>query len=171
MSEFDGVLDLSGADTSGGQYEAAPSGTYTCSVDEIEVKFTGENSPNLPPHTPYLNVWWRVPQDAEDRKGVRVANKVFFHKLFIPPKDYDAEKAAKMKGSLVNFLKAVGYSDEQVNSKKFNLNAELENIIGSEADVIVKKFHNDYTDADDNSVQGVKPVGSGSSQARAGSVL
>jgi hypothetical protein len=169
MAEFDGLLDLTGADTSAGQFEAAPSGTYSCSVDDIEIKYV-QNDGALPAGTPYLNVRWRVSDEEDDRKGVKVANKCFFQKLFIPPKEHDPQAAAKMKGSLVNFLKAIGYGDEQVNSKKFNLGAELDNIMGSPAAVTVAKKMNDYTEQWDNPVMGVKPVGAASAN-KAGSLL
>lgn len=165
--EFDGILDLTGADTSAGTFEAAPSGTYPCNVDDVEVKYV-QNDGALPAGTPYLNVRWRVQDDVADRKGVKVSNKCFFQKLYIPPKDHDPEKAAKMKGSLVNTLKAVGYTEEQLNSKKFNLGAELDNLMGSEASVTVGRKYNDYTEQWDNPVMGVKPVGAAS---KAGSLL
>ena len=173
MREFDGIVDLTDRDESvgAGDYGAVPSGSYQCTVDDTDWSYT-QNEGKLPAGTPGLNVRFRVSLEEPDRRGVKVANQCFFKTYWIPPKDHDVEAAKKLKGALVNFLKAAGITDEQLNSKKFNLDEAKDEIIGNPLTVVVGKKYNEVTEQDDNPVQGVKPAGASSaSRERAGSVL
>lgn len=168
-SEFDGVLDLTGADTSVGAFEAIPTGKYQGHIHEAVWKFTTntDGTGKLPDNTPYLNVQYRIDED-EPRKmpggeEMKVKNRVVFHKLFVPPPGYDAEKASKMKGSMVNFLKAAGYEDKDIQSKKFKIDPD--DLQGRQLTIIVRRYKNDYTEDWDNEVQGVKPAGETSAQS------
>lgn len=172
MVEFEGVVDLTDRDDSVGEggFQAVPSGSYNCTVDDADWKYVSSVGGKMPEGTPGLNIRFRVDQDEPERRGVKVANQCFFKTYWIPPKDYDAEAAKKLRGALANFLKAAGVPDDKLNSKKFNLNDEKDEIIGNPLVVVVGKKHNDYTDQDDNPVMGVKPAGSLAKTA-AGSVL
>lgn len=173
MVEFEGIVDLTDRDESvgaGDGYYAVPSGSYNCTVDDADWNYVQSTDGKLPEGTPGLNVRFRVDQDEPERRGLKVANQCFFKTYWIPPKGYDAEAAKKLNGALVNFLRAAGVSDDKLNSKKFNLNDEKDEIIGNPLVVVVGKRHNDVTDQDDNPVMGVKPAGS-ATKATAGSVL
>lgn len=161
--EFDGVLDLSGADESAGTFEAAPSGSYACHVENVVWKQVENEGGKLPVGTPFLSVWWKCDEE-ELRSGQKVENKVFFQTLFpVMPADYDASKAARNKGSVVNMLKAVGYTDADIGKKGFRIDPD--DMMGRTATVVVKRYKNDYKGGDwDNSVQGVKPLGQSSAK-------
>jgi len=173
MTDFEGIVDLTDYDESVGKgdYEAAPSGSYQCSVDDADWVYT-QNEGKMPIGTPGLNVRFRVSLDEPERRGIKVANKCFFNTYWIPPKDYDSEKAKKLRGALVNFLKAAGVDEKKLSSPKFNLNDEKDEIIGNELTVVVGKKYNDVTEQDDNPVMGVKSAGASSrTKAGAGTVL
>lgn len=169
MSEqFDGALDLTGADDSVGSFDAIPGGKYNARVREAEWRFTaGGPEANLPENTPYLNV--QVQITDEERNGQRVQNRIVFGKLFVPPADYDVTKASKMKGAMLNFLRAVGYTDEQINKKGFKVDPD--DLAGRELVVTVSRFKNDYTDDWDNGIRGYKPAGSAAESATAGALI
>lgn len=168
--EFDGVLDLSGADESVGTFEPAPSGSYLCHVENIVWKQVENEGGKLPVGTPFFTVWWKCDED-ELRNGQKVENKVFFQSLYpVMPADYDATKAARNKGSVVNFLKAIGLTDADIGKKGFRIDPDVLN--GKQASVVVKRYKNKYKgDEWDNSVQGVKPAGAVSSGSTAGAAL
>lgn len=159
------VLDLSGADAGG--FEAIPSGTYDCVVQEAEWQETkGGQDAKLPAGTPRLNVQFKVIQEfAKD--GTKVLNRRLFNGYTIPPADYDVEKSARMKGMMVNFLKAVGYDEKQITSGKFKL--DVTDLTGRECRVVVgqKPKYNGEPGEMDNEVRGVKPVGSANVEASA----
>lgn len=168
MSEFDGMLDLTGADESAGSFEAIPSGKYNGHIHEAEWRFTkGGTDAKMPEGTPYLNV--QIAIDDEERNGVKVHNRRVFGKLFVPPANHDQKAAATMKGAMLNFLRAAGYTDEQINKKGFRLDPD--DLAGRELVVSVSRFKNDYTDDWDNSIRGYKPAGSGAARETAGAVL
>lgn len=171
MSEydFDGMLDLTGADESVGSFDAIPSGKYNARIREAEWRFTkGGAEAKLPEGTPYLNV--QVQITDEERNGMKVANRVVFATLMVPPSDYDATKASKMKGAMLNFLRAAGYTDADINKKGFRVDPD--DLQGREVVVQVQKYRNDYTNDDDNRVSGFKPAGSiAGAEATAGQVV
>jgi hypothetical protein len=170
MVEFDGIVDLTDRDESVGKgdYEAAPSGSYQCTVDDTDWVYV-QNDGSYPAGTPGLNVRFRVSLDEPERRGIKVANRCFFSTYWIPPADHENRK--KANGALVNMLRAAGVTDEQINSKKFNLDEVKDEIVGNELTVVVGKKWNDYTDRDDNPVMGVKPAGAVGRKETAGSVL
>jgi hypothetical protein len=172
MVEFEGIVDLTDRDdeVGSGGFTAVPSGSYNCTVDDADWKYVSKTGGKLPEGTPGLNVRFRVNADEPERRGIKVANQCFFNTYWIPPKDYDAEAAKKLRGALANFLRSAGVTDEKLNSKKFDLNNEKDEIIGNPLVVVVSKKWNDYTDQDDNPVMGVKPAGS-ASKTTAGAVL
>lgn len=173
LGDFDGIVDLTDYDDSVGKgdYDAAPSGSYQCTVDDADWVYT-QNEGKMPAGTPGLNVRFRVSLDEPERRGIKVANKCFFNTYWIAPKDYDSEAKKKLNGALVNFLLAAGVTQEELSSKKFNLDDKKDDLIGNELTVVVGKKWNEVREQDENPVMGVKPAGE-TSRARtgAGSVL
>lgn len=157
MEEFDGALDLSGTDGEVG-FAAIPTGKYQGHVHEVEWRKTSnpDGSKALPDGTPYLNVQLRVDEE-EPRDGMTVKNRALFAKLFVPPAGYDEEKSARMKNSMTNFLVSAGYELSAIQKKGFKL--DLDDLVGRQLTIIVKKVMNDYTQDWDNNVQGFKVAG------------
>lgn len=151
-----GVLDLSGADTSG--FDAMPSGRYRCSIFSAEMTETkGSESSKLPAGTPMIKVQWQVHFNVNDPEDAQYENRRLFSNYSIPPAGYENE--AKLKGMLVRFLVALGYEESEVTGKKFNL--DIEDLVGKDADVTVGQKP-DYHDPEvmTNDVKGVRPAGS-----------
>jgi hypothetical protein len=136
MSEqpFDGVLDLSSADTTG--FTPLDSGTYDCELFEHKWDATkGGTNPDgtpkkMPAGTPLLKLQFKVIEPEFD-------NRRLFDQFVIPPNDYDKEKADKMKGALVRFFVAMGMEEAQVKSASFNINEALNNLYGEPVRVTV----------------------------------
>ena len=168
-AEFSGMLDLTGADESAGSFDAIPSGKYNGHIHEAEWRFTkGGPDSKMPEGTPYLNV--QIAIDDDEKNGVKVNNRRVFGKLFVPPSGHDAKASATMKGAMLNFLRAAGYSDEQINKKGFRLDPD--DLAGREIVVSVSRFKNDYTEDWDNSIRGYKPAGTaGDRSETAGSLI
>lgn len=164
-TEFDGLLDLSGADGKVG-FEAIPAGKYEAHVHNAEYRTTSGQG-KLPEGTPYLNVQIKVDQEFAKDGTTKVQNRVVFGKLFVPPSGYDQEKSMRMKNSMVNFLTSVGYEMSEIQSKKFRIDPD--DLIGRQCVVVVNRFKNDYTDEWDNNVQGFKPAGTAGEATTAGS--
>lgn len=159
MSEFDGGLDLTGANPEDVGFPAIPSGSYEAHVVTAEWKRTEniDGSKQLPHDTPYLNVQVAISEDEEPRNGTRVANSRVWFKAFVPPADYDPSKAQRMKNSMANFLDAIG---EDWQKKGYKLDAEKLSNEQPDVTVVVRKRFNDYQGKDTNEVEGFKPAGS-----------
>jgi Protein of unknown function (DUF669) len=132
--EFDGVLDLTSADTRG--FEALESGTYDCELFEYKWDSTkGGTTPDgrekkMPEGTPLLKLQFKVIEPEFE-------NRRLFDQFVIPPNDYDPEKRDKMLGALVRFFVAMGMEESEVKSKKFKMNETLDNLIGEPVKVTV----------------------------------
>jgi hypothetical protein len=154
---FGGALDLSGADTSG--FAALESDTYAGELFEYKWAATkgGQNADGsqkkMPEGTPMLKLQFKIIQEGFENRRV-------FDQFVIPPGDYDAEKAAKMKGALVRYLVASGLEEDEVKSKKFKLNDALDNLVGEPLKITVRKKQKYNTkpedDEWDNEVVGYK---------------
>lgn len=173
------LLDLSGADTSG--FGAIPGGTYDAVIFAAAMKETKgptENNPNaaLPKGTPMINVQFKIIGGTDSETGVHESgddykynNRRVFRQYVIPPakignKPY--EHAARLKGMLVRFLEAAGYSKEELESDEFDL--QVEDLAGRPVRVTVSKKvkygvnaeADDFDPSDDenfdNDVTGVK---------------
>jgi hypothetical protein len=156
---FDGVLDLTGADESAGQFDAIPAQTYNCYIHDATWKATSnpDGSKALPHETPYLNVQFCI-TDETARDGTKVKNRRLFGKYFVPAEgSIPADKLAYHRGTMLNFLKAAGYTQEQIQKKGFRL--DTEDLNGKELQVVADRKKNDYTGEFDNNVRGVKPAG------------
>lgn len=158
---FDGTLDLSGSNPDDVGFPAIPSGTYEAHVAKAEWRTTdnSDGSKALPHETPYLALGIQVNEDEEPRNDVKVANAYVWKNLFMPPADYDASKAQRMKNEFANFLKAVG---EDYTAKNYKLDAD--SLLGQDVTIVVRKRRDKNQDKDVNDIEGFKPAGS-SSQA------
>lgn len=155
MDGDDFVLDLSDADTT--QFEAIPADRYNALVWEMSwSKTQGGPNAKMPAGTPYINVQFKI----EDEPYV---NRRVFNKYFpIAPEGYDADKAAKNKGSFVNFLMAITSQDEAT-VKASAGNLDFDELQGKPCVVAVSKRQ--YPENSDppeyvNDVKGVKAAGS-----------
>lgn len=164
--ETPGVLDLTGADTS--TFDAIPAARYKATVWEVKWDATkgGENA-KLPAGSPLLKVQFKLSDEYQDVEYVNDdgqktkigKNRRVFGQWSIPPADYDPEKAAKLKGMLVNMLLGLGYEEKAVTKGNFKL--DLEDMTGRECVVVVgKQEYPKGSGSWNNPVNGVKPAGS-----------
>ncbi len=161
MSEFDGTLDLTNTDADTIGFPAVPSGTYEAHVGKAEWKSTSnvDGTKALPDGTPYLSLGIRINEDEEPRDGQKVAGVYAgWTSLFIPPADYDATKAQGMKNRMANFLKAVG---EDYQKKGYKI-PDVDDLVGKELTVVVRKQFDKGQDKYVNNIEGFKPAGSSS---------
>lgn len=159
---FEGALDLTGADPDAIGFPAIPSGRYEAHVAKAEWKSTEniDGSKALPHGTPYLALGIQVNDDEEERDGQKVANMYAgWINLFVPPADYDATKAQSMKNRMANFLSAIGEDWQKKGYKVPN----VEDLIGRELTVIVRKKFDKQNDKYVNDIEGFKPAGSSAS--------
>lgn len=159
---FDGTLDLTGSDPDAIGFPAIPSGRYEAHVAKAEWRSTEniDGSKALPHATPYLSLGIQVNDDEEDRDGQKVANMYAgFVSLFVPPADYDATKAQSMKNRMANFLNAIGEDWQKKGYKMPN----VDDLIGRELTVIVRKKFDKQNDKYVNDIEGFKPAGSAAS--------
>lgn len=159
MSEFDGTLDLTGSDADSIGFPAIPSGRYEAVIaKETEWRKTVniDGSKKLPHDTPFLTVAVQISTDEEPRDGQRVAGSYVWTQLYVPPADYDATKAQGMKNRFANFLKAVG---EDFEKKGYKV-PDVEDLIGREVTVVVRKKFDKQRDDYRNDIEGFKPAGS-----------
>src|SRR5262245_15984377 len=147
-----GILDLSGADTSG--FDAVDAGSYNCTVFEAEMSETSGSS-KLPAGVPMVRIQFAV-QDDGPAKGRR-----FFNNYVLPTEEQHAN-AKMMQGNFVKFLTALGEDEKKIRTKGFDPD-NLTNLVGRDCVVRVSK-EADTRDGHDgewqNPVKSVKPAGS-----------
>lgn len=150
-SESPGTLNLAGADLKG--FDPIPSGKYDAIVARAEWKYTkGGEDAKMPKGTPMLNIGYTVDGGEYDGRWV-------WRSYIIPPADYDEKASARMKGMLVRFLMATGYSEDDVTSGDFDI--DLDELIDKEVNVQVKI----NKDGDQNDVTAVRPRGEVTAEA------
>jgi hypothetical protein len=169
MSEFDGTLDLTGADPDAVGFPVVPAGTYEAHIAKGTRWDSTDNldgSKALPHGTPYLNVGVQINDDEPDRDGIRVAGVYAgFAKLFIVPADYDPTKAQNMKNRMANFLNAIG---EDWQKKGYRM-PDVEDLMGREVTVTVsRKRDSNAASGYRNEIEGFKPAGSSQESEAAG---
>ena len=143
------VLDLSGADLT--EFEALPSGQYNATIYEMEpVETAGGPDAKLPAGTPGFKIRFAIQDEPHVGRAV-------YSNYYIPPAEYDAQKAAKMKGAFARFLIAIGYHEKDVLSGKLKID-DLSDVGGRECVVIIGPPNLEGSTF--NSVKGVKPAGS-----------
>lgn len=157
---WDGTLDLSGSDPDAIGFPALPSGSYEAHIGKAEWKLTDnlDGSKALPHETRYLSIGVRVNEDEEDRDGMKVAGLYAgWTNLFMPPADYDQQKAQQMKNRMANFLKAVG----EDYTKKGYVMPDVESLVGRRVTVTISKKKDDSAASGfKNEIQGFKVEGS-----------
>ena len=163
MAETAGPLNLADADLSG--IEALEPSSYNAVVHEVSMDAVKNTSGEgkLPKGTPMVKFQFRITDDINGSTNRRV-----FSQYMIPPKDYDKEKAARMKGMLVRTLIALGDKEEDVKNAKFS--PDWEDYVGRECVVVVGRDPKKTRDSSgtlvtvegefNNPVKGVKPAGS-----------
>jgi hypothetical protein len=152
-----GLLNLSDADLSG--FEPLDPGRYNAEVFEIKMDAVKNTSGEgkMPAGTPMIKIQFKLVDEG-------VNNRRVFVTYVIPPKDYDASKAAKMKGMIARFFMALGLDEETVRGKNFD--PDFDDFIGKECVVVVGKEQKRTRDGEivegewNNPVKGVKPAGS-----------
>lgn len=160
MSDFAGVLDLTGANTKG--FPALDAGTYDFELFDYEVVGTKAGG-KLPEGSPLYKLQFKcIEPEFENRRQ--------FDQFAIPPNDYDKEKRETMLGMLARFLIAMGLQEEEVKAKKFNLNDALTNLIGHPVKIVLSKDQKYGTKPEDkefqNNVKGYKPIGESEATSR-----
>jgi hypothetical protein len=149
-----GPLNLADADLKG--FEAVEPGRYNAEVFAITMdaikNTSGEGK--MPAGTPMMKVQFKLTDEG-------VENRRVFTQYVIPPTDYDAKKAATMKGMIARFFIALGETEEAVRSKKFD--PEFDNYVGRPCVVVLSK--EEYNGEWQNRVKGVKPAGEGATGA------
>ena len=98
------------------------------------------------------------------RDDQRVANAYVWINLFVPPADYDATKAQRMKNQMANFLNAIGENWE----KKGYKIPDVEELLGREVTVTVRRRFDKVQEKLVNDIEGFKTAGSSSSAEREG---
>jgi len=165
MSEtFDGTLDLTGARPDEVGFPAIPSGSYPAHVARAEWKATEniDGSKALPHGTPYLSLGIQVNEDVEPRTNAdgeeqTVANAYAgWVNLFVPPADYDAQKAQRMKNMMANFLKAIG---EDYTAKSYKMPA-VDDLLGRQLVVVTRRKWDKFNEKWANDIEGFRPEGS-----------
>lgn len=161
-----GVLDLTGADTS--TFDAIPSGRYNCTVWDCSWDATkGGPDSKMPAGTPMLKMQFRLSDEYEnyeytnkDGQKTKIGkNRRVFSQWVIPPADYDPDKAAKLKGMLVNMLIGLGYDESKVTKGNFKL--DFEDMTGRECVVVLSQREYPKDSGNwSNPVTGIKPAGS-----------
>ena len=156
------TLNLTGADMSAGDFDPIASGTYPAVITRFEQSFTqgGENA-KLPGGTPMFNVGFAIKEGATDKEGNPVGGRWVWRNFIVAPAQVDGkpyEHKKRMDGQLARFFTAIGYTEEQVTSGDFSIDAD--DIVGRECAVVVQKYMNDYKGEWDNKVNGVKPISS-----------
>lgn len=169
MTEFDGTLDLTGSDPDEIGFPALPSGSYEAHVAKAEWRATEnmDGSKALPHGTPYLSLGIQVNEDEEPRDGQKVSKMYAgFTNLFVPPADYDVDKAQSMKNRMANFLNAVG---EEWQKKGYKM-PSTDDLLGREMTVVVRRKFDKRQDKNINEIEGFKKAGS-SQTSEAGGLL
>lgn len=160
MSSTVGPLDLSGADLKG--FDALDAGRYDAEVVEVswDAVKNADGTGKLPTGTPMLKAQLRVLEPKIDGEVIDQDRRVFTQ-YPNPPADYDPKKRAIMQGMLARFFIALGFTEEQVKSKKFD--PDFEDLKGRPCVVTLSKYlypDNPETGEWRNNVKGVKPAGS-----------
>lgn len=151
------LLNLSDADTRG--FEALDADRYNAEVYEIKwdaVK-NADGQGKMPAGTPMLKIQFKITDEA-------VNNRRAFVTYVNPPKDYDKEKASKMRGMIARFFMALGIPEETVKNKDFD--PDFDDLIGTACVIQLGKEQKKDRGGNliegefNNPVKGVKPAGS-----------
>lgn len=152
-----GPLNLQDADMKG--FDPLEPGNYNAEVFAITMdavkNASGEGK--MPAGTPMVKVQFKITDEEYENRRV-------FTQFVIPPKDYDKNAAAKMKGMLARFFISLGTPEEEVLNKNFD--PDFDDYVGQECVVSVGKepkkdrqgniVEGEYN----NPVKSVKPAGS-----------
>lgn len=109
-------------------FDALPAGKYFATVFDAEDRETagGENA-KMPAGTPMIFLHFMITgkvAEAEQGEDSPYYNRRAFRNMVVPPDDYDPKKAKAMRGMIVSFYRAVGYTDEEITSGDFDADTE-----------------------------------------------
>ena len=150
-----GLLNLSDADMSG--FEPLDPGRYNAEVFDITMDAVKNPGGKTPVGTPMIKVEFKLTDEG-------TSNRHAWTQFVVPPKDYDKEKAAKMKGMIARFFVAMGDTEEAVRSKDFD--PDFEDYKGRPCVIVLGKELKRNRDGEtidgeyNNPVKGIKPAGS-----------
>lgn len=151
----EGLLDLSGADTSG--FVALDAGDYNAVVHEVELTEV-KNDGKVPAGTPMIKFQFSITdEEAKNRRAFQ--NYVLDHP--------DAEKKKRTLGALVRTLAALGVEkgdEAKIKAKGFNFD-KLQDLVGVECVIRLKqkpKYQGEKGEMD-NEIVAIKPAGTASS--------
>jgi hypothetical protein len=157
MSESSlGPLNLQDADLTG--FDAIDPGRYNAEIFQMSMDAVKNTSGTgkMPAGTPMIKIQFKITDPPVDNRRV-------FLTYVIPPADYDASKAAKMKGMIVRFFMAMGHSEEEVRNPNFD--PQFDEYVGRPCVITVSKEPKRtmqgeiIPDEFNNSVKGVRPAG------------
>lgn len=122
-------------------FEPIPAGTYAATVFEGEVKEAGPEAKH--PGSQYIAWTFKIQEEPY------VGRQAWLNSSLV-------DKALPM---LKRFLKAVGYTDDQLNTPEFEL--DLDDVKGRECRIVLTVGTNPRTDEPNNSIKRVLPPGEG----------
>lgn len=127
------------ADVEESSFELLPKGTYLLQVYSGEIKESGEDSKH--PGTDYINWELNVQDEGYENRKLWYITSLFG--ATEAEREEDPEGAKKTLGMLKGFLKAVGYTDEDLAAEDFSV--DIDDITGRyvRAEVYIKKDKND----------------------------
>jgi len=157
-----GPLNLGDADLKG--FDAVDAGRYNAEIVAItsDAVKNASGQGRMPAGTPMIKVQFKLLSNLEGETD-GIENRRVFASYVVPPKDYDAKKAAVMKGMIARFFMALGHTEEEIRDKKFD--PDFDDYEGREVQVQVSRepkkdqqgnvIEGEYN----NPVKGVKPAG------------
>lgn len=158
-----GPLNLGDANLKG--FDAVDPGRYNAEVFEMSLDAVknASGTGKMPAGTPMIKIQYKLLSDANGTTD-GIENRRVFQTLVIPPKDYDAGKAATMKGMIARLFIALGTAEETVVSDSFN--PDFEDYVGLPCVLVLgkepkKDMSGNVVEGEfNNPVKGVKPAGS-----------
>lgn len=154
-----GPLNLSDADIKG--FDALDAGRYQAEIFEMKMDAVKNTSGEgkTPAGTPMIKIQFRIIDPRIDNE-VLDQDRRAFTTYTIPPEEYDKKKKATMNGMIARFFMALGYTEEEVKSPKFN--PEFDDQVGKQCVVVLSKVTKYNTRPEDNEwdnrVTGVKSI-------------
>jgi hypothetical protein len=156
-----GPLNL--ADATEQNFDAIDAGRVRARVHEVSMDAVKNENGKLPKGTPGVKFQFAA-LDENPEYDDAIGNRRFFNTYWIPPKDYDKQKAGTLKGMLLSTLKALGENEDEVRSKDYD--PDWEDFKGRECILVISKepVKRDGVEVEgewQNRVKSVKPIDSG----------
>lgn len=139
-------VNLSAADSG---FDALPSGKYLVKITDGELRESGPNAKH--PGAQYIN--WEFTIQSGDFEGRRLWSNTTISHEGCDCNDEDSFN--KSLGTIVQLLKAVGYTNKELDSDKFDL--DIDNELGK--DVVVVVNQREYEGEMRNDIKRYRPAG------------